>query len=185
SPKEAYPVARTGPPPPPNPYAQQQGYGQGQHRGSSEPNSSQAMPPTTGPPRNLSGKPQTALGSTKLEDVPTQGGEAAKISTTRKHAPGDRSHIPLKSRPIFELLSTDMQRVKTRAPANFQKQVNDTEKRLNILFDHLNNEELLMDDTMDSMVELSQALQARDYERAQCIHLELLTHKTDQCGQWM
>ncbi|KAL9636295.1 MAG: hypothetical protein Q9204_002317 [Flavoplaca sp. TL-2023a] len=207
SPKEAYPVARTGPPPPPNPYAQQQGYGQGQHRGSSEPNSSQAMPPTTGPPRNLSGPPQTALGSTKSEDVSTQGGEAAKIPTTRKHgrhyhlpfysdyndagyangeiAPGDRSHIPLKSRPIFELLSTDMQRVKTRAPANFQKQVNDTEKRLNILFDHLNNEELLMDDTMDSMVELSQALQARDYERAQSIHLELLTHKTDQCGQWM
>ncbi len=100
-------------------------------------------------------------------------------------APGDRSHIPSKSRPIFELLSTDMQRVKTRAPANFQKQVNDTEKRLNILFDHLNNEDLLKDDTVDSMIELSQALQARDYEQAQSIHLELLTHKTNQCGQWM
>ena len=98
---------------------------------------------------------------------------------------GDRSHISSKSRPIFELLGADMQRVKSRAPANFQKQVNDTEKRLNILFDHLNNEDLLKDDTVESMIELSQALQARDYEQAQSIHLDLLTHKTDQCGQWM
>lgn len=91
----------------------------------------------------------------------------------------------MRSRPIFELLSTEMQRVKARAPANFQKQVNDTEKRLNILFDHLNNEELLKEDTVASMVQLSQALQARDYEQAQGIHLDLLTNKTDQCGQWM
>lgn len=100
-------------------------------------------------------------------------------------APGDRSHIPLQSRPIFDLLSSDMQRVKARAPANFQKQVIDTEKRLNILFDHLNNQDLLKEDTTGRMVELSQALQARDYEHAQAIHLDLLTNKTDQCGQWM
>lgn len=102
-----------------------------------------------------------------------------------KTAPGDRSHIPPRARPIFELLSSDMQRVKARAPANFQKQVNDTEKRLNILFDHLNNEDLLKEDTVGNMVELSQALQARNYEQAQAIHLDLLTNKTDQCGQWM
>ncbi|KAI4282861.1 MAG: hypothetical protein L6R38_002621 [Xanthoria sp. 2 TBL-2021] len=197
SPKEAYSVPRTGPPPP-NPYAPQQGYNQGQPRGPSEPINNQAMPPMTGPPRNSSDRPlmtgpppssscppPVAFGNTRSEAVPTQGGEAANVTATRKHAPGDRSHIPSKSRPIFELLSTDMQRVKTRAPANFQKQVNDTEKRLSILFDHLNNEDLLKDDTVDSMIELSQALQARDYEQAQSIHLELLTHKTDQCGQWM
>ncbi|KAL8674717.1 MAG: hypothetical protein Q9168_000875 [Polycauliona sp. 1 TL-2023] len=200
SPKEAS-VPRTGPPPPPNPYATQHCYSQGQARGPSEPIKGAAMPPTTGPPRNSSGLPptmgapanssslpQSAVGNTKMEDIPTQGREAATVATVRKHveaAPGDRSHISSRSRPIFELLSTDMQRVKTRAPANFQKQVNDTEKRLNILFDHLNNEELLKDDTVDSMLELSQALQTRNYEQAQSIHLELLTHKTDQCGQWM
>ncbi|KAL8659892.1 MAG: hypothetical protein Q9226_000186 [Calogaya cf. arnoldii] len=219
SPKEAYAVPRTGPPPP-NPYAPQQGYSQGQARGPNESTNNQAMPPITSPPRNLSGPPPmngpppnssgpppTTFGNARAEAVPTQGGEAANVTATRKHgklsqalsrrsityemysdvdtAPGDRSHIPSKSRPIFELLNTDMQRVKTRAPANFQKQVNDTEKRLNILFDHLNNEDLLKDDTVDSMVELSQALQARDYEQAQNIHLELLTNKTDQCGQWM
>ncbi|KAL8728756.1 MAG: hypothetical protein Q9166_005188 [cf. Caloplaca sp. 2 TL-2023] len=188
SPKEAYPLPRTGPPPP-NPYAPQQGYDQGKQWGPNEQMSSPAMPPMTGPPPRLSGPPSgppsAALGNARAEAVPTQSGNAPEVAAPQKHPLGDRSHIPSKSRPIFELLSTDMQRVKARAPANFQKQVNDTEKRLNILFDHLNNEDLLKDDTVESMIELSRAVQARDYEQAQAIHLDLLTNKTDQCGQWM
>ncbi len=78
-----------------------------------------------------------------------------------------------------------MQRVKSRAPTSFKAQVDNTEKRLNILFDHLNNEELLKQDTIESMVELAQALQARNYEHAQAIHLDILTNKTDECGNWM
>lgn len=78
-----------------------------------------------------------------------------------------------------------MQRVKSRAPASFKAQVNDTEKRLNILFDHLNNEDLLRNDTIASMVELSQAVEAKDFEQAQAIHVEIMTNKTDECGNWM
>lgn len=63
--------------------------------------------------------------------------------------------------------------------------MNDTEKRLNILFDHLNNEELLKADTIASMVELAQAIQSRDFEQAQAIHVEIMTNKTDECGSWM
>ncbi|KAL8788090.1 MAG: hypothetical protein Q9213_001848 [Squamulea squamosa] len=184
SPKESYPAPRTGAAPS-NPYAPRQGHSQGQPRGPVEQTNNPAMPPTTGPPPRSSGPPPAASGITRPEAIPAHGVEAAKVTATRKHPPGDRSHISPKSRPIFELLSTDMQRVKTRAPANFQKHVNDAEKRLNILFDHLNNEDLLKDDTVDSMTELSQALQARNYDLAQSIHLDLLTHKTDQCGQWM
>jgi protein transport protein SEC31 len=78
-----------------------------------------------------------------------------------------------------------MQRVKSRAPASFKAQVNDTEKRLNILFDHLNNEDLLRNDTIANMVELSQAVEAKDFEQAQAIHVEIMTNKTDECGNWM
>ncbi|KAL8926069.1 MAG: hypothetical protein Q9172_001948 [Xanthocarpia lactea] len=206
SPKEAYLVPRAGPPPP-NPYAPQHSSSQGQSRGPTEQINDRAMPPMTAPPPKSSGPPPAAFGNASSEAVPGQRGETANVAAARKHrksgnflscesiidrvcvdveiALGDRSHISSKSRPIFELLSADMQRVKSRAPANFQKQVNDTEKRLNILFDHLNNEDLLKDDTVESMIELSQALQARDYEQAQSIHLDLLTNKTDQCGQWM
>ena len=78
-----------------------------------------------------------------------------------------------------------MQRVKSRAPSSFRAQVNDTEKRLNILFDHLNNEDLLKADTIASMVALAQAIQSKDFEQAQAIHVEIMTNKTDQCGNWM
>ena len=78
-----------------------------------------------------------------------------------------------------------MQRVKSKAPSTFKAQVNDTEKRLNILFDHLNNEDLLKSDTIQSMVELVTAVRARDFEQAQAIHVEIMTNKTDECGNWM
>lgn len=78
-----------------------------------------------------------------------------------------------------------MQRVKARAPQSFKPQVNDTEKRLNILFDHLNNEELLKEPTVQEMVQLAQALQARRYEEAQTIHVDIMTNRTEECGNWM
>lgn len=78
-----------------------------------------------------------------------------------------------------------MQRVKARAPQSFKPQVMDTEKRLNILFDHLNNEDLLKEQTVQDMVQLAQALQARNYEQAQTIHIDIMTNRTEECGNWM
>ncbi len=78
-----------------------------------------------------------------------------------------------------------MQRVKSRAPASFKPHVMDTEKRLNILFDHLNNKDLLKDDTVESMQILAKAIQDKNYEQAQAIHIELMKNKTDECGNWM
>ena len=78
-----------------------------------------------------------------------------------------------------------MQRIKARAPPSFKPQVLDTEKRLNILFDHLNNEDLLKPDTISEMNELAQALQARQYEEAQGIFTDIMTNKTDEGSNWM
>ena len=61
----------------------------------------------------------------------------------------------------------------------------DTEKRLNNLFDHLNNETLLRPDTIASMQDLASALRDRDYDTAQAIQVDLHTNKVDQCGTWM
>ncbi len=78
-----------------------------------------------------------------------------------------------------------MQRVKARAPASFKQQVLETEKRLNILFDHLNNEDLLKPNTIAEMNELAQALQARQYEQAQALFTDIMTTKTDEGSNWM
>lgn len=78
-----------------------------------------------------------------------------------------------------------MARVRARAPQNFMPQVLDTEKRLNILFDHLNNEDLLKPDTVQEMVQLSQHLQNRSYDEAQALFTDLMKTKNDEGSNWM
>jgi protein transport protein SEC31 len=78
-----------------------------------------------------------------------------------------------------------MQRVKARAPEAFKVQVNDTEKRLNVLFDNLNNQTLLKPNTVADMVRLAEALQAKNYDAALAVQTEIMTNRTDECGAWM
>jgi protein transport protein SEC31 len=78
-----------------------------------------------------------------------------------------------------------MQRVSARAPASFLPQVKDTEKRLNLLFDHLNNGELVRPDTVATLTQLAEALEARNYEAAQRLQVDIQRDKTDENGNWM
>ncbi|KAL4879146.1 hypothetical protein BJY04DRAFT_103526 [Aspergillus karnatakaensis] len=125
------------------------------------------------PPQAPGSRPGTASSAQKTTPAPP------------KYPPGDRSHIPADAQPIFEILSEDMQRVKARAPSSFKAQVDDAERRLNYLFDHLNNEDLLKPNTIQDMVQLARAIQARDYETARTIHVDILTNRNDECGNWM
>jgi protein transport protein SEC31 len=78
-----------------------------------------------------------------------------------------------------------MQRVAARAPASFSPQVKDTQKRLNLLFDHLNREELVKPETIQELTQLADALESRDYETAHSIQVKVQTTKTEECGNWM
>ncbi|KAL4893177.1 protein transport protein sec31 [Aspergillus ambiguus] len=125
------------------------------------------------PPQGGGSRPSTANSQRKAAPPPP------------KYPPGDRSHIPADAMPVFEILSADMQRVKSRAPSSFKAQVDDAERRLNILFDHLNNEDLLKPNTVADMAELARAIQARDYDTARTIHVDIMTNRMDECGNWM
>lgn len=185
----------TRPPPPSNPYAPQQ------HNSLL---TKQSMPISSSPgiQSQLStsplGHPQAA--SSQQEIKPDISGSQRRVASKHREfirnkreylrvdallAPGDRSHIPTNAKPIFTVLHADMQRVKARAPASFKAQVSDTEKRLSLLFDHLNNEELLKEDTISSLRDLTHALETKDFERAHAIHMDIVTNKADECGNWM
>lgn len=72
------------------------------------------------------------------------------------------------------------------APQAFKPQVDDMEKRINILFDHLNNEDLLRPDTVQQMVELSQAVSGKDWDRANSMFVQLQEAKMETEGtHWM
>jgi protein transport protein SEC31 len=86
---------------------------------------------------------------------------------------------------MVEIFSNDMQRVASKAPASFAAQVKDTQKRLNILFDHLNNEELVKPDTIQRLSELADALQSKNYDVASRLQVDIQRERTDECGNWM
>jgi protein transport protein SEC31 len=62
--------------------------------------------------------------------------------------------------------------------------LDDAEKKLNVLFDMLNNEELSAP-VVDQMLLLAQALQSKNYNSAYQIHFELHSTRTNEVSSWM
>lgn len=81
-------------------------------------------------------------------------------------ASGDRSQIPPESLQTYEQLNTEMQRIRRLAPAQYKAQVDDTEKRLNLLFDALNNDDVKAEHAA-LLRTVAGAIQARSFEQAQ------------------
>lgn len=187
----APPPSAMQPPPPVNPYAPSQGgmqsspltnpyappqspqaqFGQYPLQHPEQPRQAPSVPPRGTP---SSSRPGTSQGQ----------GPRSSVSTP-KYPPGDRSHIPEDAREMVDTFNNDMQRVAGKAPANFAVQVKDTQKRLNILFDHLNNGDLLKPDTISNLTELARALQAKNYDLASRMQVNIQREKLDECGQWM
>lgn len=149
--------------------------------------SSYAPPPGTGSitPQIPHAPPATVAAASVAQSPPPPPKAPTPPPAAPKYPPGDRSHISQSALPIYEILSQEIARVKPAIPANFKRQVIDCERRLNILFDHLNNDDLLTPDTVSDMVELSTAILNKDYDQANLLHLDILTGRNEQCGQWM
>jgi len=157
------------------------------------PYASSAPPP--GPPRATGAGPSApvapppmgrARGPSASEVArPSSSSSNKPTPVPSKYPPGDRSHIPSTAQPIYEILHSEMQRVKSKAPPQYKPQVLDTEKRLNILFDHLNNEDLLKPQTIEDMVVLSRAMQERRHDEAQSLFTDIMTNRTEEGSNWM
>ncbi|KAL7270887.1 protein transport protein S31 [Rhizina undulata] len=168
APQYALPPSTFGQPPAPSPY------------GSAPP---QATPGPYGPPPT--NQPPISRSSIQQSEIAPPPNTQTPVPQSTKHPAGDRTHIPAQYKPIYELLSAVMDKVKQHAPPGLERQVKDTEKRLNILYDHINNEELLSPEALESMLTLSRAIASNDYGTAHNIQVDLVTHKTAECNMWM
>ncbi|KAH8678023.1 hypothetical protein BX600DRAFT_376332 [Xylariales sp. PMI_506] len=171
--------------PPPNPYAPnpQSAAAPSPYAPSPYEAVSQQGPPATGPPPMGGppmGGPPPGPGRSPAPPPPR-----AAAPPKAKHPAGDRSHIPASAQQLVDILNRDMQRVAAKAPASFAPQVKDTQKRLGLLFDHLNNEELVKPDTIEQLTHLAAALEAKNYPDAQRLQVEIQRDKTEECGNWM
>lgn len=178
------PPAAASRPPPANPYAAPPA-GPGQFAPSPyAPAATPTNQPPVAPPPSSFGPPPTAQ-STATPPPPRSAPSPAAAPPKARHPAGDRSHIPASARDMFEMLDRDMQRVASKAPQNYTPQVKDTQKRLNLLFDHLNNEELVKPDTIAQLTQLARALESKDYIEAHQIQVNIHENKTEECGNWM
>ncbi|KAI5466900.1 hypothetical protein BGZ63DRAFT_476614 [Mariannaea sp. PMI_226] len=136
-----------------------------------------AGPPPGGPPR--AGPPPA--GTPQPSHPPPQ--QSAPPPKAR-HPAGDRSQIPASAQGLVAILDQDMQRVSAKAPATFAPQVKDTQKRLNILFDNLNND-MISSGTIEQLSQLASAIETKNYDVAQRLQVEIQRDKTEECGNWM
>lgn len=181
----------TGAPPPPNPYGSsqpQQHTPSGQYAPQGGPQQSaprSMMPPPQNnfapPPQSNAPPPQQQISRPST----AQSEQRSSHASARKYPKGDRSHIAPDAQPIYTIFSAEMSRIKARAPAAYADRVKDTEKRLEILYDHLNNEDLLKPDTVAQIAGLASALENRQFDRASEIQLDVHQHKVDECGNWI
>jgi len=74
-------------------------------------------------------------------------------------------------KPIYQLFSDELNKLKTTAPKRLAE---DTERRLNVLFDSLNCATLSMP-VVEQLFGLYQAFQAQNAQVALDIHLDMLT----------
>ncbi|KAK5719818.1 protein transport protein S31 [Elasticomyces elasticus] len=150
-----------------------------------------AAPPPRGPPRNATpsgppapSRPQPVQQQSEalLQNQPP----SQQVPQQKpKHPKGDRSHIPPSARPIVDILTPEVLRIKSVAPQTFKPQVDDMEKRINILFDHLNNGDLLSQGTVEKMVEISRAVEGKDWAKATGLLGEMQGSIGAEGGLWI
>jgi protein transport protein SEC31 len=187
----------------PSPYAPQQSqpqtpYGQPPQAQTpyGQPPQAQAPPPRAGPrpqgpprggppqgPPQQTGPPPTQFSSPP--PPPMASSQGPPPATRQKHPRGDRSHIPAEAQPIVDLLTPEIARIKAMAPQSFKAQVEDMEKRINLLFDHLNNQDLLQPDTVQQMVQVAQHVHNKEWDQAQALFTEMSTTKATEGTNWM
>ncbi|CAG8490660.1 13439_t:CDS:10 [Cetraspora pellucida] len=150
------------PPPPPNPNIQQQ------------PSTQRPSQPT-----------QSYYAPNQSTSTPNRVPTPSKTPTpSNKHPPGDRTHIPATQKPIFIILSNELLRARQHSPNTQKKLLDDTEKRLNVLFDALNNEEI-SPSVIESLLTLVRDLESRNFPNAINIQVQLMTTKMEECGKWI
>lgn len=109
---------------------------------------------------------------------------AAQSPADMKYPPGDRTHISDANRIIYTSLTEEMDRFSKTAIPKYQKPMQETIKKMNVLFDQLNNG-VLTDGTLEQLKGFAAALIARDYNTAYNIQKELAQDKMHECREYI
>ncbi|KAI0360315.1 WD40 repeat-like protein [Trametes cingulata] len=152
-----------------------------------QPGAPLAGQPMAGPPPGAAAPPPgPPRGSTPAGSSAPAPPRAKPGPPPPKYPPGDRSHIPDELRPIYQVISSQLEQLRQVTPPQQKRLVDDLERRINPLFDALNCE-TLSKPVCEQLLMLTRAMEAHDREAAMAIHMDLLTRGslTDDIGLWM
>lgn len=93
--------------------------------------------------------------------------------------------IPADQLPIKEFFSSELARVTPLTPKEYSKQLKDCEKRLRILFTHLERQDLLTQPTVDKLLQIIELLKQKNYKDAMEIHKDIATNHAQEGGNWL
>lgn len=117
-------------------------------------------------------------GSGQIEDV------SRPSPPVSQYPAGDRTHISESNLPIFQNLSEEVARLRASAVEKYRRPLEDTDRRLNLMFDQLNNNQLT-DGTLEQLKSLSGSIKKKDWQKAYVVQLELTTDKMHECREWI
>ncbi|RHZ89524.1 hypothetical protein Glove_13g91 [Diversispora epigaea] len=143
-------------------------------------------PPNLAPQQQLpsSNLPNQAATMVRQQQQPSQLVRAPTPTPVNKHSLGDRTHIPTQHKPIFDILNNEFVKVQQDSQPSQKKILDDIERRLNVLFDALNNEDI-SPEVIKSLTDLVRALEARNYYTANIFLVLLMTTKMAECSTWI
>lgn len=144
----------------------------------------QTPPPPMAPTPSFNSMPPPPTGPASAAQTPPAVAQTPPEPEPEKYPPGDRSHISGDALPIYQTFSAVYESLKPNIPERYAKHGEDMEKRLNILYDHLNNDDLISPSGVVSLKEIASALEAKDYQTASGAVLAFASNHPDEIGNW-
>ncbi|KAI8395511.1 Trp-Asp (WD) repeats profile [Nakaseomyces glabratus] len=106
------------------------------------------------------------------------------ISPIDMAAPAVEQGISAAQQPIRDFFSSELARVTPLTPKEYNKQLKDCDKRLKILFTHL-EKNLLSQPTVDKLLHIIELLKEKKYHEAMEVHKDIATNHAEEGGNWL
>ena len=95
------------------------------------------------------------------------------------------NEVPADQQPIVDFLKEELARVTPLTPKEYSKQLKDCDKRLKILFYHLEKQDLLTQPTIDRLHDLVALMKEKKYKEAMTVHADIATNHAQEGGNWL
>ncbi|GMM56345.1 Sec31 protein [Maudiozyma humilis] len=113
--------------------------------------------------------------------APAQAPPAAAAVATQ--APAEPMSADLQE--LVDFFKAELSRVAPLIPQEYSKQLKDCQKRLTILFGHLERGDLVTAPTIAKLKELVDHLKSHDYKEAMRVHVDIATNHAQEGGNWL